>query len=287
MNNTITDDECIEPSLNLDVIDFIQSWELLKMMTTPKQQLFNRKPFDKPSIHQMSAFNNIQCTKITSTVMNSIDADIKCTPSHSSTCHIVLPSPTETLSLLTLNTSPSPHQQPFNANTIENSLTNTISNTDIADKVLLTNLESYQFPKNPYHEHYDQSPPPSNDISMMPLQQQTNVNNTFNKKDDNRILKRKRKISNVSSFESEKRKTSISSTTPPTTCSSNSSSIGNNSSLSTNVHSQQSFNNCIIISNPKHLKRRRKYQKRKNSANTNPAQTQMEFHFPVWTFHLE
>ncbi|EFC38150.1 predicted protein [Naegleria gruberi] len=290
-SNYSINNQCVEPSLNLDVIDFMQSWELLKMMTNPKQQLFNRKPNDKPSIQQMSAFNNIQCTNISSTVMNPIDDhddDMKDTPPHLSKSHIVFPSPqpstqlflspTETLSL-TLNTSP---PQPFN-NHNENSLTNTISNTDTADKVLLPNLESYQFLmsiKNPYQQYVDQSPPSSSiETSMMPLQQQTNVNNTFN---DNRILKRKRKISNVSSFESEKRKTSSSSSSSST---SNVSSIGNNSSLSTTFKTP--LNNCIVISNPKHLKRRRKYQKRKNSANTNPAQTQMEFHFPVWTFHLE
>ena len=87
----------------------------------------------------------------------------------------------------------------------------------------------------------------------------------------------------------KKRKTSISSTTSST--SNDVSSIDNKSSLSTNLQSQQSLkttlNTCKANSNPKHLKRRRKYQKRKNSANTNPAQTQMEFNFPVWTFHLE
>ncbi|EFC38153.1 predicted protein [Naegleria gruberi] len=89
---------------------------------------------------------------------------------------------------------------------------------------------------------------------------------------------KKRKIS--SSFKyytspntEKKKKISISSTSITTS----------SCHCSNNVYCKLSCN-CIVNSNPKHLKRR-EYQKRKTYSNS--AQAQMEFNFPIWTFHLE
>ena len=81
---------------------------------------------------------------------------------------------------------------------------------------------------------------------------------------------------NIPSISKKKRKISSSSFKYYTSPNTEKISISSNTSPS-----------CIDNSNSKHLKRRRKHQKRKNSAYSNPAQTQMEFNFPIWTFHME
>ncbi|EFC40497.1 predicted protein [Naegleria gruberi] len=58
-------------------------------------------------------------------------------------------------------------------------------------------------------------------------------------------------------------------------------------SSSCSISSSNSTTSSCYISNQEHLTRRRKYKKRKNAAPSNPAQSMMEFHFPVWTFHVE